>query len=574
MSFRSIVDFKNMGIAAKTSLTSSFVVLVLLLSTAGIIFSLESKMISHIIDSFAEKERASAVKTVEKKKLALIKRHQVNTRICAGLSASFVYNFDKDGLSKSLKTFLNLPDILAISVIDVDGNPFAAVWKNKDNIESAEQLDPGAAFDKNLSFTQKLEMDGDTIGTATLYYTDALVNNALADSNKESRESIEIFRKDIAAQAAKDRTIKGLSFAVVVVALVFTIFFTLKILVLKPLHKVTMGLKDIARGEGDLTKRLDFGSKDEVGELAKWFDLFIGKIHGIITDIAQGTEKLNHSSGGLKQFAAQMTVNADRASEKTREVSDRFTQVSQTMDSVAQSMSDVSEKISAVAAATEEMTATISEISENTGKANTATSGAVDHVSMATDQVGELDDAAQQIGKVLETISDISEQVNLLSLNATIEAARAGEAGKGFAVVAGEIKALAGQTSEATNEIKIRVESIQSATGLTIEKIKSISTVVNEVNQVVSTIAAAVEEQSATTQEIAGNVSHISDGVGSANQNVANSSEVLSDIVTQIVQVNETSDNISSESNQVNNSAEDLAQLSRHQSDVVSKFKI
>ncbi len=110
--------------------------------------------------------------------------------------------------------------------------------------------------------------------------------------------------------------------------------------------------------------------------------------------------------------------------------------------------------------------------------------------------------AANEINKVTETINEIADQTNLLALNATIEAARAGEAGKGFAVVANEIKELAKQTTEATREIKQRIDGVQESSNKTISAINSITTTITNSSDVVSGMAAAVEEQAVTTQEI------------------------------------------------------------------------
>lgn len=156
------------------------------------------------------------------------------------------------------------------------------------------------------------------------------------------------------------------------------------------------------------------------------------------------------------------------------------------------------------------MTTTINEIAQNTEKANTITGEAVSEAKGASDNVDELGSAAQEISKVTETVTEISEQTNLLALNATIEAARAGDAGKGFAVVANEIKELARQTAEATQDIKRRIEGIQDSTSGTVTKIQQISKVINDVNDIVSTIASSVEEQSVTTKEIATNVAQAS----------------------------------------------------------------
>ena len=120
----------------------------------------------------------------------------------------------------------------------------------------------------------------------------------------------------------------------------------------------------------------------------------------------------------------------------------------------------------------------------------------------------------------LKLISEIAEQTNLLALNATIEAARAGEAGRGFAVVASEVKALASQTSKATDEISAQVGSIQSATRTSVEAIDGITRTISKVNEIASAIASAVEEQGAATREIAHNVSQAAKGTGEVSANI------------------------------------------------------
>ena len=138
-----------------------------------------------------------------------------------------------------------------------------------------------------------------------------------------------------------------------------------------------------------------------------------------------------------------------------------------------------------------------------------ATSGkpkAVNEAGRTNLAVKELDEAAARIGDVVKLITDIAEQTNLLALNATIEAARAGEAGRGFAVVAGEVKALAGQTSRATEEISAQIAGMQRATVRSIEAITAIEAIIREIGDISGAIAAAVTEQGAATAEIARSV--------------------------------------------------------------------
>ncbi|MBI5895783.1 MAG: methyl-accepting chemotaxis protein [Desulfobacterales bacterium] len=344
--------------------------------------------------------------------------------------------------------------------------------------------------------------------------------------------------------------------------------------VARPINRVVDGLKDAAEGEGDLTKRLVVSSQDEVGDLAKWFNIFIERMQAIIKEVADNAGQLKQSSGELYEISAALSAGADQTTNRAQSVASASEEMSTNMGNVASTMEQASTNINMVASATEEMSVTISEIAQSTEKARTVTNNAVSHAEGASNQVGELGRAAQEIGKVVETITDISEQVNLLALNATIEAARAGDAGTGFAVVANEIKELAKQTAGATGEIKRQVSAIQSSTQVTVVQINNITQVVNEVNDIVSKIAAAVEEQSTTTKEIAGNVAQASQGIGDVNMNVGQSHTVASDIAKEIAEVTNAAGNMSNSSSQVNLNAEQLAKLATQLDGTVGKFKV
>jgi len=333
-------------------------------------------------------------------------------------------------------------------------------------------------------------------------------------------------------------------------------------------------LKDIAQGEGDLTKRLKVETNDEVGEMADWFNKFIDTIQKIIKDVAQNANQVREASGELFEISKKMTSGAEQTSEKANVVAAAGEEMSSNMSSVAAATEEAATNVNMVATAAEQMIATINEIAQNSEKASNITGDAVVQTQSASNKVNELGSAANEIGKVVETITEISEQVNLLALNATIEAARAGEAGKGFAVVANEIKDLAKQTAEATQEIKGKIGAIQDSTGTTVTEIGQILKVINDVNDIVSSIATAVEEQSVTTKEIAENVVQASQGIQEVNENVAQSSIVAGDIAKDIENVNQASGEMSNSSSHVNMSAEALNRLSEKLNDMVNKFKV
>jgi len=378
-----------------------------------------------------------------------------------------------------------------------------------------------------------------------------------------------------AAVVKRETTIRNSWIIEVSAVVIFMVLaFLISRSIIRPINSMLSRLRDLAEGEGDLTIRLDMASRDEIGEQARWFNTFMDKLHGIITDIRANSETLLQASTGLSAISLQMTTGAEQTFSRAGTVSVATETMSSNMTSVAAAVEQASTNLGLVASASEEMSASIGEIAQATEKTHAISEQAVTKSVSVHGKVNDLGAAANEIGKITETITEISEQTNLLALNATIEAARAGAAGKGFAVVANEIKELARQTAAATLEIKTKIESIQVATGATVIEIEGISKVVNEVNDMVATMATAVEEQSATTKEIANNVAEASRGIQEVTENVAQSSSVAGQIAKDISGVNQAAGEMSDSSSQVSVNSEELSKLSEKLKEVVGQFKV
>lgn len=385
---------------------------------------------------------------------------------------------------------------------------------------------------------------------------------------------VSVEMKKVVARAISLRNVSILISIFSLSVLFCVVYFITNLIIVSPVNKAVAGLKDIAQGEGDLTMRLSAKTKDEIGDMAYWFNVFMEKLQKIISDISLNSNSVNEAAGGLTTVAGRLYTGAENTSLRSDSVTASLNEMTNNLHTVAASMEESSTNASMVATAAEEMSTTINEIAKNAEKARSVALAAVTQTDSASDRMSKLGSAVIAIGKVTETINDISEQTNLLALNATIESARAGEAGKGFAVVANEIKGLAGQTAEATLDIKNQIQEVQTTTSETVQKISQISEVIQSVNDIVVSIATAVEEQTAATKEIADNIGQAALGIQEVNENVGQSSLAAKQISEDIAQVNQESTGISESSSQVSESSKQMKDMAFELKSIVEKFKI
>ena len=273
----------------------------------------------------------------------------------------------------------------------------------------------------------------------------------------------------------------------------------------RPLRRSVQALAAFA--DGDLTQRVPEQSAAELGQLERAINHSVESVNQIVTSVASSADAVAAASEQLSASSQQISAGAEETSTQA--------------GLVAGASEEISRNVQTVAAGAEQMGASIREIAHSANEAARVASQAVQMVDTTNVAVSKLGTSSQEIGNVVKVITSIAEQTNLLALNATIEAARAGEAGKGFAVVANEVKELARETANATEDIARRVEAIQGDTGGAVEAIGEIATIITSINDYQLTIASAVEEQTATTNEMSRNVAEASAGSGEIAANIS-----------------------------------------------------
>ena len=289
------------------------------------------------------------------------------------------------------------------------------------------------------------------------------------------------------------------------------------------LGRVSKALADIAHGEGDLTVQIVAQSRDEVGLLAQNFNLFVARLHGIVSRLRDVTVELAAQS-------RTQAAGAEERSQRVRQQQDEIVMVATAVTEMASATQEIAGNAEFAATTSGDAVRLAVAGQSQVGQSQRSISGLAGEVADASQTIHELDGHAHKISGILATISGIAEQTNLLALNAAIEAARAGEQGRGFAVVADEVRVLSRRTHDSTAEIQQMIEALQQTTrravggmetsrqlaGTSVEDAEAanqslarINEAIGAISDMATQIAAAAEEQTSVTGEISRNTENI-----------------------------------------------------------------
>ncbi|UUD64651.1 methyl-accepting chemotaxis protein [Pseudomonas seleniipraecipitans] len=310
--------------------------------------------------------------------------------------------------------------------------------------------------------------------------------------------------------------------------------------VTRPILSVADALDDIARGEGDLTRRLNYPRQDELGRLANGFNLFLDKLQPIVAKVKDSVESARQTADQSAGIATRTSQGMQAQLSEVEQVATASNEMSATAQAVAQNASEAAAAARSADEATRDGLQVVDQTTQRIDRL-------ANDLGTAMRDVEGLAASSEQIGSVLEAIRSIAEQTNLLALNAAIEAARAGEAGRGFAVVADEVRSLATRTQVSIEEIRQVIERLQQGTrdvvesmrdghlqaqdnvahvALAVTALQRIGDAVSVITSMNLQIASAAEEQSAVAEEINRNVAGIRDVTESLAEQADESAQV------------------------------------------------
>ncbi|PKG58374.1 methyl-accepting chemotaxis protein [Shewanella sp. GutDb-MelDb] len=341
---------------------------------------------------------------------------------------------------------------------------------------------------------------------------------------------------------------------------IFSFFLLLNLSITAPLKNAIAAMKDIAQGDGDLTKRLPTKGKDEVAELAEAFNLFVIKIADTVAQLQPLGKNLDDDATRLLNAVEESNSSVDHLHQETSSVATAINEMLSTTHEMATNTSQAADAANSVKQQAQLSMEKMDNTLDNTQRL-------VEELKTSEQITHHLGTSSKQIGSILDVIRGIADQTNLLALNAAIEAARAGAHGRGFAVVADEVRALANRTQDSTNEIQKIITEIQSG----VSSVVSSNERTQQQSEQVQSQAKGVGESLAEILDLVAHISDMNTQLASATEEQSLVTEEINRNICSITELTE----VSVKANESNrHAAVSLQSISKNSAKTLSQFKV
>jgi len=421
-----------------------------------------------------------------------------------------------------------------IDAAESGGGYVAYAWEN---------LETGGTSPK-LGYAEMLDNWDVMLGTG--FWIDGLENQ------------IEAMDEQVAV-SLREALVSSLITAIIALALIAFIALLVVRSIIRPLKSAVAAMNGIASGDGDLTKRLEVKSNDELGQLAIAFNTFADQVRDLVEQVHGSTSTLNQSVSQLDGIMHEAEAGVGRQQEESDQVATAMNEMTAAAQEVASSASEASNAANNAETQVTDAQGVLKQAIE-------VISGLSEQVGEGVSVIEELGKDSENIGGVLDVIRGIAEQTNLLALNAAIEAARAGDAGRGFAVVADEVRTLASRTQESTEEIQSMIESLQQRAHQAVKVIGAIS----ERSQATVDETRLVDEALVSIGQAVSTINDMNAQIASAAEEQTSVSETINENVHQIVAITEQT---AQGTRQASSTTQKLTGLSNQLDDLVKRYR-
>lgn len=528
------LSMNKFNLLQKLLLLTLLPLVIIIVSLSSVSYSVEKEGLERDVAEFRQslmKERKQALREVTEIALEIIayqKSLPNGGDIDAALrdirfgSAGYFYIYDTEGVNIFHAVKPEMQGKNFIDLKDTKGNKLIVGLLNAaqkgDGIYSFYFQKPGSSEQiEKIGYATMIPNSNWMIGTGA-YIDD--IEKAIANYSA----------KDEKALSEKVMFTFMISVALIIVTSI--IIYIVAVKMVRPIQRMADNLNDIAKGEGDLTRRLEIHGNDEIAQLGRSFNLFVDKLKNIIADISEATIGINQAGRDMDQQSRGIATQLKDHNNETEQVVSAVTEMSSTANEVASNTNQVAE-------ATHAVSEDVNHAQSCVETSLTEVSALVEEINGAASSMNALTEQSQEINKVLSVIGAIADQTNLLALNAAIEAARAGEHGRGFAVVADEVRSLASRTQKSTLEInemlgelhrlvelsakamslsqQRSVRSVDSSRAIS-DSLHSVTSGITAINDMSTQIATAATQQSSVTEEITRNVYQIQSIVNSLTE--------------------------------------------------------